>query len=60
MYEVRPWLFIGKYSETLNRDLLDRCKIRAILQLAAPVEHRGIETLYIPVDDGAPVRSEAE
>lgn len=56
MQEVRSWLFIGKYSEALNRDLLDRHRIEAILQLAAPVEHAGITTLYLPVDDGAPLR----
>ncbi len=57
MQQVRPWLFIGKYSETLNRDLLDRSRIQAVLQLAAPVEHEGISVLYLPVDDGIPLRS---
>lgn len=59
MQQVRPWLFIGKYSETLNCDVLERRKIRAVLQLAAPVEHPGITTLYLPVDDGVPVRENA-
>ena len=59
MQQVRSRLFIGKYSETLNHDLLDRNKIRAMLQLASPVEHAGIDTLYLPVDDGAPLRREA-
>ncbi|MEP7293227.1 MAG: dual specificity protein phosphatase [Chloroflexota bacterium] len=59
MQQVRPWLFIGKYSETLNCDLLERHKIRAVLQLAAPVEHPGITALYLPVDDGVPVRENA-
>jgi len=58
MQQVRTWLFIGKYSETLNRDLLDRSQIQAILQLAAPVEHQGIEVLYLPVDDGVPLQPE--
>jgi len=56
MHQVRPWLFIGKYSETLNHDLLDRHRIRAILELAAPVEYDEITTLYLPVDDGAALR----
>ncbi len=59
MDQVRAWLFVGKYSDTLNRDLLERRKIRAILQVAAPVEHEGITTLYLPVDDGAPIQRAA-
>ena len=56
MYQVRPWLFIGKYSETLNHDLLERNKIRAVLELAEPVDYEDITTLYLPVDDGAALR----
>jgi len=56
MHQVRPWLFIGKYSETLNHDLLERSKIRAVLELAEPVEYDDITTLYLPVDDGAALR----
>jgi hypothetical protein len=59
MQQVRPWLFVGRYSETLNRDLLERSKIRSMLLLAAPVEHAGMTTLYLPVEDGVPVRTEA-
>src|SRR5215212_4970879 len=59
MQQVRPWLFIGKYSETLNRDLLERSKIRSMLLLAAPVEQQGITALYLPVEDGVPMRPEA-
>ncbi len=56
MHQVRPWLFIGKYSETLNHDFLLRSKIRAILEIAAPVEYDDITTLYLPVDDGTALR----
>ena len=59
MQQVRPWLFIGKYSETLNRDLLERSKIHSVLELAAPVEHDTLTTLYLPVEDGVPLRPEA-
>ena len=59
MQQIRPWLFVGKYSETLNHDLLDRAKIHSVLQLAAPVEFEGITSLYLPVDDGVPLRSTA-
>lgn len=59
MQQVRPWLYVGRYSETLNRDVLEKSKIRAMLQLAAPVEQPGVTTLYLPVEDGVPVRPEA-
>jgi protein-tyrosine phosphatase len=59
MQQVRPWLFIGRYSETLSADFLERHKIRAVLQLAAPVDHPGITVLYLPVDDGLPVQESA-
>ena len=59
MQQVRSWLFVGKYSETLNADALERCKIRAMLLLAAPVEHKGITSLYLPVDDEIPLRENA-
>jgi protein-tyrosine phosphatase len=58
MQQIRPWLYIGKYSETLSAPLLERNHIRAMLQLAERVEQAGIETLYLPVNDGMPVRME--
>ncbi|HVU13316.1 MAG TPA: dual specificity protein phosphatase [Phototrophicaceae bacterium] len=59
MRQIRPWLYVGKYSETLSRELLEANKIRAVLELAAPVNHNGMTTLYLPVDDGAPIKSAA-
>jgi protein-tyrosine phosphatase len=58
MQEIRPWQFIGKYSETLDRDLLERHQIQAMLQLAELAKHDGIATLYLPVDDGVPLQPE--
>lgn len=52
MYHVRDWLTIGKYSETLLPDLLKQEKIGAMLQLAAPAQQTGIESLYLMVEDG--------
>jgi protein-tyrosine phosphatase len=59
MQQIRPWLYIGKYSETLNAGLLQRAKIRAMLQLAEAVKQTGIESLYLPVDDGVPMQTGA-
>ena len=52
---IRPWLYIGKYRETLNRTLLAKSDIKAMLLLAELVEHPGITSLYIPIDDGVPL-----
>ncbi|MEJ2748466.1 MAG: dual specificity protein phosphatase [Anaerolineae bacterium] len=52
MNQVRPWLFIGKYRETRNLGLLRSHNIGAMLQLAELVEQPGIETCYLPVEDG--------
>ena len=55
MDQIRPWLFIGKYRETLNRSHLDHKSIRAMLLLAEKVEHPHITSLYLPVEDVAPI-----
>lgn len=55
MDQIRPWLFIGAYRDTLNKSYLDFKSIRAMLQLAEKVEHPNIASLYLPVADLAPV-----
>jgi protein-tyrosine phosphatase len=55
MNAIRPWLYIGKYRETLDIELLSRKKIGAMLQLAQAVQQPGITSLYLPVDDGVPL-----
>ncbi len=55
MYRIRPWLYIGKYRETLNLNLLSANQIGAALQLAGLVEQPGINILYLAVDDGVPL-----
>jgi len=55
MHPIRPWLFIGKFSETQDDDLLRRREIGAMLQLADIVKQEGIPSLYIPVEDGEPL-----
>ena len=58
MDEIRPWLFIGAYRDTLNKSYLDLESIRAMLQLAERVEQPDIVSLYLPVEDVAPVSSQ--
>jgi predicted protein tyrosine phosphatase len=55
MDAIRPWLYVGKYRETLNASLLAARNISAMLHLAEKVTHPRITTLYLPVDDGVPI-----
>lgn len=52
MYTIRPWLFIGKFAETIDKRLLESYQIEVMLQFAERIEQPGIATLYLPVDDG--------
>ncbi len=49
---VRPWLYIGKYPDTLDLSTLKQHGIKAVLQLAEAVAQPTIVTLYLPVEDG--------
>jgi protein-tyrosine phosphatase len=55
MNEIRPWLYIGKYRETLDSYLLGLHRIDAMLQLAEAVKQPGIVSLFLPVEDGEPL-----
>lgn len=54
MHLIRPWLYIAAVRETSNRTTMYAYNIGAILQLATPVQHPGIQSLYVDVDDGVP------
>jgi protein-tyrosine phosphatase len=54
MDEIRPWLYIGKYRDTLDKNYLDFKSIKAMLQLADRVEQKGINSLFLPVEDTGP------
>jgi protein-tyrosine phosphatase len=58
MNQIRPWLYIGKYRETLDYQLLSAHNITAMLLLAELVEHPGITSLYLAVEDGEPLPGE--
>ncbi|MCJ7432771.1 MAG: dual specificity protein phosphatase family protein [Anaerolineales bacterium] len=55
MHEIRPWLYIGNYSDTQNRNYLEFKSIQAMLQLAAPVRQIGITSHYLQVTDMSPI-----
>jgi protein-tyrosine phosphatase len=52
---IRDWLFVGKYRDTIDKDLLDAYGIDAMLQLAEAVQQPDITSLYLPVEDGQPL-----
>jgi protein-tyrosine phosphatase len=58
MHQIRDWLYIGNYRDTINRPLLDAYKIGAMLHLAERVEQPGIKTMVLLVDDGVHQTSE--
>ncbi len=55
MNEIRPWLYVGKYRDTLEPGWLEIHQINAMLQLAEEVKQPGIASLYLPVEDGEPL-----
>ena len=50
---IRPWLSVGNFDDARDRTLLVASGVGAILALLEPVDHEGIEMLYLPVQDGA-------
>jgi protein-tyrosine phosphatase len=57
MDQIRSWLFIGAYRDTINTSYLALKSIQAMLQLAEKVEQPNIVSLYLPVEDLAPISS---
>ncbi|MBZ0287395.1 MAG: dual specificity protein phosphatase family protein [Anaerolineae bacterium] len=55
MHKIRHWLYVGKYRETADLNTLVAYRISAMLQLADKAEQPGIESLYVPVEDGEPL-----
>lgn len=57
MDQIRPWLFIGSYRDTNNLAYLQWRSIGAMLQLAEKVEQPNMVSLFLPVEDFAPISS---
>ena len=55
MNSVRPWLFVGKFRDTLNPNYLKANNIEAMLQFAELVEYPGILACHLAVEDGVPL-----
>ena len=54
MNQLRPWLYIGKYRDTIDGAYLRAKSITAMLQLAEAVKQPDITSLYLPVEDAEP------
>ncbi len=52
MQRIRPWLVIGSYRDRQDAKLLATYGIDAMLQLAGLIEIPGIDSLYLPIEDG--------
>lgn len=57
MNQILPWVYIGKFRETLDGSLLRSAGVNALLTFAEPVRHADIVELYLPVEDGVPLSS---
>jgi protein-tyrosine phosphatase len=58
MDQIRPWLFIGSYRDTINLAYLQWKSISAMLQLEELVTQPNIVSLFLPVEDLAPISSD--
>lgn len=56
MNRIRHWLYIGDYHDALDYQALTSNKIGAVLELAGPVNHPGIVSQYIWVQDAMPLQ----
>jgi protein-tyrosine phosphatase len=55
MHPIRPWLIIGSYRDRQSLALLQAHSITAMLELAGHIAHPGIDSLYLPIEDGEPI-----
>ena len=57
MNRIRPWLYIGKYRDTLDVSLLQASGVGAMLLFVEDVRYPGIASLYLAIEDGIPLAS---
>jgi protein-tyrosine phosphatase len=55
MFQIRPWLYVGRYAETINPTLLHEKRIGAMLQLHEPASQPDITSLFVAMRDGEPL-----
>lgn len=55
MDKIRDWLYIGDYTDCLDREQIEDNDISAVLQLSGPVFYPDIACRFIWVEDGMPL-----
>lgn len=55
MDAIRPWLYIGKYRDTIAFSSLQAAQIHVVLSFAEPVTHPTILCHHLAVEDGVPL-----
>lgn len=55
MHKIRDWLYVASYRETQDLAQLNKQNVGAVLHLQQLVEHDGIATLYLPIQEGLPL-----
>ncbi len=58
LIEIRPWLFLGRYTDTLDLVYLREHGIQAILELHDLVDESDIDVLFLPIEEGEPLPAE--
>ncbi|MEN9936314.1 MAG: hypothetical protein RLZZ387_2893 [Chloroflexota bacterium] len=55
MYEIRPWLHVGGFRDSMDEEQLALYEIDVVLQLAATLPSPQRRTLLLSVEDGEPI-----
>jgi protein-tyrosine phosphatase len=55
MFRIRDWLYISGFPIASNKATVKKHNIDSMLQLFEPIKMSGVETLFIPVEDGLPI-----
>lgn len=55
MYQIRDWLFISGSIAAADKSILKEHNIKALLSLHTKITPQGVETLFLPVQEGIPL-----
>lgn len=58
MHKIRDWLYISNYASASLPHVIKDNKIEAMLQLYRPIKAKGLDTKFIALQDGIPIREE--